>query len=110
MRYAPVVAMAGSVVLALALVPALSGGAHAQEAKAKTNVAAAAKSGPCKPHRGKGWAFTEGLAKFQAWEIVAQVSGNWPIPTDTFKNERYKCKPDGSGWTCYSWIDVCRSS
>jgi hypothetical protein len=49
------------------------------------------------------------MAKFQAWEIVAQLSGNWPIQTDTFRNERYKCKKDGDGYTCLSWIDVCKS-
>ena len=57
---------------------------------------------------GKGWAFTEDLARFQAWEIVAQLSGNWPIQTDAFRNERYRCKPDGSGYTCLSTIDVCK--
>ncbi len=62
----------------------------------------------CVTKRGKGWAWTEDLARFQAWEIVAQLSGNWPIQTDTFRNERYKCKPDGSGYTCLSWIDVCK--
>jgi hypothetical protein len=49
------------------------------------------------------------MAKFQAWEIVAQLSGNWPIQTDTFRNERYQCKKDGDGYTCLSWIDVCTS-
>jgi len=63
----------------------------------------------CVTKRGKGWAWTEGMARFQAWEIVAQLSGNWPIATDTLRNERYKCKKDGSGYTCLSWIDVCKS-
>ena len=48
------------------------------------------------------------MAKFQAWEIVAQLSGNWPIQSNTFRNERYMQK-DGSGYTCLSWIDVCKS-
>ena len=64
----------------------------------------------CKTKRGKGWAWTEGMARFQAWEIVAQLSGNWPFQVDTFKNEHYKCKKDGSGYTCLSWIDVCKST
>ncbi len=63
----------------------------------------------CAPKRGRGWAPTEGMARFQAWEIVAQTTGNWPIMSDTFKNERYKCAPNGSGWRCDSWIDVCKS-
>lgn len=68
-----------------------------------------AEAGKCVTKRGKGWAWTEDLARFQAWEIVAQLSGNWPIQTDTFRNERYKCKKDGDGYTCLSWIDVCKS-
>lgn len=64
----------------------------------------------CKTHRGKGWGFDQAQAKFQAWEIITQVTGNWPIATDTLKNERYKCKPDGNGVTCYSWMDVCKST
>lgn len=70
---------------------------------------AKAAGGNCETKRGKGWGFNEGQAKFQAWEIIGQTTGNWPIITDTYKNERYKCSPDGNGVTCYSWIDVCKS-
>jgi hypothetical protein len=70
-------------------------------------LATAADAG-CVTRRGKGWAWTEGMARFQAWEIVSQKYGNWPLPDTNFKNERYKCKKDGSGYTCLSWIDVCK--
>ena len=50
------------------------------------------------------------MARFQAWEIVAQTTGNWPIQTDVFKNERYKCQQEGFQWRCDSWIDVCKKS
>jgi hypothetical protein len=83
----------------------LLGPAPDAQAQMKPKAAKAA----CKTHRGKGWAFTENMARFQAWEIVAQTTGNWPLQTDTFRNERYRCRPDGSGYTCYSWIDVCKS-
>jgi hypothetical protein len=63
----------------------------------------------CAAKRGRGWAPTEEMARFQAWEIVAQTTGNWPFMSDTFRNERYKCAKDGSGWRCDSWIDVCKS-
>jgi len=63
----------------------------------------------CVSKRGKGGAWTEDMARFQAWEIVAQLSGNWPIATDKLRTERYKCKKDGSGYTCLSWIDICKS-
>jgi hypothetical protein len=69
----------------------------------------AAAKGSCKTHYGRGWAPTESMAKFQAWEIIAQTTGNWPFATDTFKNERYTCKPDGSMIRCESKIDVCKS-
>lgn len=65
-------------------------------------------SAKCVMKHGKGWAPTESMAKFQAWEIVAQTTGNWPIASDKLVERRYKCKPDGSGVTCYSWIDVCK--
>ena len=65
--------------------------------------------GVCTTKHGKGWAPTQDMAKFQAWEIVAQTTGNWPIATDKLVERKYKCSPDGSGVTCYSWIDVCKS-
>ena len=71
-------------------------------------MAPSASLAACVTKHGKGWAFTEDLARFQAWEIVAQLSGNWPIQSDTFRNERYKCRPDGSGYTCLSTIDICK--
>ncbi|MEI9900342.1 MAG: hypothetical protein WDN31_09705 [Hyphomicrobium sp.] len=39
-----------------------------------------AEASKCVTKRGKGYAWTEDMAKFQAWEIVAQLSGNWPHP------------------------------
>ena len=80
----------------------------AKKAKAAPAKAAAAK-GNCTTKYGKGYAWTESMARFQAWEIVAQTTGNWPIMFDKFRNEVYKCKPDGNGFTCLSKIDVCKS-
>lgn len=94
-------------IIAAALGLALAGaaGLTANDAAAKPKAA----HGKCETKRGKGWGFNEAQAKFQAWEIIGQTTGNWPIITDTYRNERYKCAPDGSGVTCYSWIDVCKS-
>jgi hypothetical protein len=86
---------------ALGLLP--QGSAEAQSAKKSAKADA-----NCAPKRGRGWAPTEGMARFQAWEIVAQTTGNWPIMSDTFKNERYKCQKEGYQWRCDSWIDVCK--
>lgn len=82
---------------------------QAQDAPKKAAKKSASKSANCAPKRGRGWAPTEAMARFQAWEIVAQTTGNWPFMMDTFKNERYKCKPDPAGYVCDSWIDVCKS-
>lgn len=65
--------------------------------------------GNCVTKYGRGWAFSEAGAKFQAWEIIAQTTGNWPFMSDTFKNERYKCQPEGSQIRCDAKIDVCKS-
>ena len=69
---------------------------------------ATAADAKCVTRHGKGWAWTEDMAKFQAWEIVSQLHGNWPLPETSFRNERYSCKKDGSGYTCLSTIDVCK--
>lgn len=66
------------------------------------------RAGNCKTHYGTGWAPTESMAKFQSWEITAQVTGNWPFMSDTFRNERYRCNPESSGFRCKSAIDVCK--
>lgn len=50
----------------------------------------------CVTRRGKGWAWTKDMARFQAWEIISQKYGNWPLPDTNFRNERYKCKPDAA--------------
>jgi hypothetical protein len=91
--------------------------ALAQEAakpKAKAQVSKpgskqATAKGQCVTKHGKGWAWTLDMAKFQSWEIIAQTTGNWPIATDKLVNERYTCKPDGSGYTCFAKVDVCKA-
>ncbi len=93
----------------LALVPATGALAQEKGTQEKGAKKAATKTAAnCAPKRGRGWAPTEGMARFQAWEIVAQTTGNWPIMSDTFRNERYKCQQEGLQWRCDSWIDVCK--
>lgn len=92
----------GLAVAGVALAPATA--AFAQQ-KAKQ----AAAKGKCTTHYGRGWAPTESMAKFQAWEIIAQTTGNWPFATDKLTNERYTCKPDGAMIRCESKVDVCKS-
>ena len=92
------------------LTPVHSNPTEAQTAPKKAAAKSGTKTAGCAPKRGRGWAPTEGMARFQAWEIVAQTTGNWPIQTDVFKNERYKCQQEGFQWRCDSWIDVCKKS
>ena len=44
----------------------------AAQGKAKATKTAA----KCELKRGRGWAPTEAMARFQAWEIIAQTTGN----------------------------------
>ncbi|MFM9942577.1 MAG: hypothetical protein ACKVP7_24125 [Hyphomicrobiaceae bacterium] len=105
-------AKAAVVALGLAGLTALPlTGAEAQDAPKKAAAKKAAVKGEvCSRKGGRGWAPTEGMARFQAWEIVAQTTGNWPFMTDTFRNEKYKCAPEGGQWKCISQIDVCKKS
>ena len=63
----------------------------------------------CVTKAGAGSGGDAASAKFQAWEIVAQTTGNWPIATDKLVHERYSCKPEGGQIRCDSKIDVCKS-
>ena len=65
-------------------------------------------AGKCRKSFGRGAAPTEQLARLQAWEQVAQVTGNWPVVTYTFRNESFACAPVAGGWRCRSSILVCR--
>jgi hypothetical protein len=100
MRMKATALLAGLAMTAAAMTPATDALAQAKGAKKAAN---------CELKRGRGWAPTEAMARFQAWEIIAQTTGNWPIKTDTFKNEKYKCKPDPAGYKCESAIQVCKT-
>jgi hypothetical protein len=100
MRMKATALLAGLAMTAAAMTPATDALAQAKGAK---------KAASCELKRGRGWAPTEAMARFQAWEIIAQTTGNWPIKTDTFKNEKYKCKPDPAGYKCESAIQVCKT-
>ncbi len=100
MRTTALALFAGLAVAGLTMAPATDALAQAKGAK---------KAAKCELKRGRGWAPTEAMARFQAWEIIAQTTGNWPIMSDTFKNEKYKCQPDPAGYKCESAIQVCKS-
>ena len=68
---------------------------------------AMAASMACKKHGGKGHGWTLEIAKFQAFEYIQQVSGNWPFQTEQIKIISEKCQPEPGGYVCVTWANVC---
>jgi hypothetical protein len=75
-------------------------------------VAGAASAAPakCVKKAGEGWGLTKEIAEFQSFEIIQQVTGNWPIQTDKISKPVYKCKGDVGSWTCVARATVCTAS
>ena len=69
--------------------------------------AAGTASAGCIRKAGEGWSWNEEGARFQSFEIIQQITGNWPFQTDDIKIKSQKCKPDGNGVTCITVADVC---
>lgn len=62
----------------------------------------------CVKKAGEGWGITRSIAEFQAYEIIQQVTGNWPIETDRISKPVYSCKSGTMGWTCIARATVCK--
>ena len=69
--------------------------------------AAEAKS-VCVKKAGEGWGVTKGIAEFQAFEIIQQVTGNWPFQSDEISKPVYSCKGGDGSWTCVARATVCK--
>lgn len=63
----------------------------------------------CVKKAGSGWGMTKGMAQFQSFEIIEQVTGNWPIRKDKISKPVYNCKQGSVGWTCKATATVCKS-
>jgi hypothetical protein len=61
----------------------------------------------CVKKAGEGWGLTKEMAQFQSYEIIEQVTGNWPIKTDNISKPVYSCKGGGGSWTCIARATVC---
>jgi hypothetical protein len=61
----------------------------------------------CVKKAGEGWGITKEIAEFQSYEIIQQVTGNWPIETDKISKPAYSCKGDIGNWTCVARATVC---
>ena len=77
-------------------------------AKSSSDEARPAIARNCTRKTAPGAGPTRHHARLKAWELIAQRSGNWPIPTDALRNERYSCRQTGIGWHCTATIDVCK--
>ncbi|WP_140421885.1 hypothetical protein [Rhodomicrobium sp. R_RK_3] len=62
----------------------------------------------CVKKAGEGWGMSKGMAQFQSFEIIQQVTGNWPVQTDLISKPSYSCKGSGGGWTCIARATVCK--
>lgn len=69
--------------------------------------AAEAKSS-CVKKAGEGWGFTRSMAEFQSFEIIEQVTGNWPFRSDQISKPVYSCKGSDGSWTCIARATVCK--
>jgi hypothetical protein len=64
----------------------------------------------CVKKAGEGWGITRSIAEFQSFEIIQQVTGNWPIQSDEISKPVYKCKGSDGSWTCIARATVCKKS
>lgn len=63
----------------------------------------------CVTKHGSATGITRAFAEYEAFLIIRQVTGNWPIETDRFSKPVYKCASDGALWTCKASAKVCKS-
>jgi len=86
--------------ITLAAAVAVAGLALAGSAQAKQQ---------CVKKAGEGWGMTRSMAEFQSYEIIQQVTGNWPFQTDRISKPVYACKGGDGSWTCIARATVCKN-
>jgi hypothetical protein len=64
----------------------------------------------CVKKAGEGWGITKSIAEFQAYEIIQQVTGNWPFQSDEISKPVYSCKGGDGSWTCIARATVCKKA
>lgn len=69
--------------------------------------ASPAAAGKCIVKSGEGWGWSKGAAQFQSFEIIQQVTGNWPFQSDDIKITKQVCKQKDGSWTCWTTAKVC---
>jgi hypothetical protein len=63
----------------------------------------------CVDKAGSATGVTRSFAEYEAFLIIRQVTGNWPIQSDRIGKPSYRCKQDGL-WTCRAVAKVCRGA
>lgn len=64
----------------------------------------------CVKKAGEGWGWTKEMAQFQSFEIIQQVTGNWPFQSDDISKPVYSCKGADGSWTCVARATVCKKN
>lgn len=71
--------------------------------------AATAQAGGCVTKAGSATGITRGFAEYEAFLIIRQVTGNWPIQSDRISNPAYTCSQKNMMWTCFAKAKVCKN-
>lgn len=62
----------------------------------------------CVTKAGSATGITRDFAEYEAFLIIRQVTGNWPIQSDKIGPPAYTCKEGGALWTCRAVAKVCK--
>lgn len=81
----------------------------AAQDRSPAKAAGQSKDGRCVERAGQAVGITRAFAEYEAFLIIRQMSGNWPIQTDRISRPTYACKPDGALWSCTARAKICRS-
>ena len=63
----------------------------------------------CVTKAGSATGITRGFAEYEAFLIIRQASGNWPIQTDQISKPAYKCSQKNMMWNCFATAKVCKN-
>lgn len=68
-----------------------------------------ADAASCVTKAGSATGLTRGFAEYEAFLIIRQVTGNWPVQSDQISQPSYKCSQGTVMWTCRATAKVCRN-
>lgn len=62
----------------------------------------------CEVRAGSATGLTRGFAEYEAFLIIRQVSGNWPIQTDRISKPDTTCTQKNLLWHCRAKAKICK--